>query len=288
MDFKTQAEFALAILKGNWALARIAYENQDSLREAIVNVAGIGLSLSPYEKLAFLVPRDRRVCLDVSSRGLTRLAVDSEVILWAKPELVYDNDDFEFLGVHQVPRHKYEPFKQRGQLVGGYCLAKTPDGSFLVDYMSITEIMYIRDTYSESWKAFQKDKTKTTPWHTSFYEMCKKTLVRRADKSWPKTSKSARLDLALQVSLDADGFTAVDKTPAISHGVSNSPMVPKISEMLATLKRDKLQFIQYLEEIFRRPIASIEELTEPEMEIAISTLKPLMTDSKESSRENVI
>lgn len=263
VDFKAQAEFALAILKSNPFLAGVAYNNQDSLREAIINVADVGLSLSPVSKLAYLVPRDNRVCMDVGFRGFTRLAIDGGIIVWAKPELVYDNDEFEFTGVHSLPIHKYNPFQKRGQIIGGYCASKTPDGAMLVDYMGIAEIMYIRDTYSPSYQAYLKDRNKLCSWVISFEEMCKKTLIRRSEKIWPHKSTRERLDRALAISLDADGYTKVasdtKQLPTVKSKAADS-----LRKLLKELQRAESSYIEYLSEAKRRPIKSLEDLNEQE------------------------
>src|SRR5690606_33352025 len=122
---------------------------------AINNVAAIGISLNPARKQAYLVPRDNKVCLDISYIGLVDLATQSGSIAWAKAELVFEQDEFELGAPGCAPRHKFNPFaKDRGDCIGAYVVAKTPAGDFLTDAMSIDEINAIRDR-SAAWKAYK-------------------------------------------------------------------------------------------------------------------------------------
>jgi recombination protein RecT len=103
-------------------------------------------------------------------------------------------------GFDREPTHKFNPFaKDRGEIVGVYCVAKTNHGDWVTDTMTIDEVYAIRDR-SESYKA-----GKSTPWKTDPGEMIKKTIVKRASKMWPKTD---RLDEAIH-HLNTDGGEGV-------------------------------------------------------------------------------
>lgn len=162
----------------------------DSIRKAIINVASIGLSLNPAEKLAYLVPRDGRACLDISYRGMVKIATDSGSIIWAKAMLVRKNDTFEFTGVDTKPVHTFSPFakeEDRGPIVGGYSIARLHNGDYLVDAMSMEEINKVKDS----------SKAKNGPWKTWPEEMMKKTLLRRGSKSWPTTQRFMQAEALL-------------------------------------------------------------------------------------------
>lgn len=198
LDFGQECLFARQqILKNEFTL-KTAANNPQSLRAAILNVAAIGISLNPAQQHAYLVPRDKQICLDISFRGLVKLATDSGSIKWAKAELVYSNDKFEWNGPAEVPTHKADPFGDRGELKGGYVIAKLPDDSVLVDVMTVEEINKIRDTS----KAYQR---KSGPWIDWYEEMAKKTLIKRAYKSWPQTENRKRFDHAISVLNEHEG-----------------------------------------------------------------------------------
>ncbi|MEB5392784.1 DNA recombinase, partial [Pseudomonas aeruginosa] len=73
LNFKREASFALQLLGNNSFLLGVATENPASLENAISNLAAIGISLNPATKEAYLVPRSRAVCLDISAIGLIKL-----------------------------------------------------------------------------------------------------------------------------------------------------------------------------------------------------------------------
>lgn len=202
LNFKKEATFALQLLKANDFLRSTAQGNPDSLQNAITNIAAIGISLNPATKEAYLVPRNRQVCLDISAIGLIKLATDSGSIKWAQAEIIKKNDKFKLLGVGQSPIHEVDYFADRGETIGVYAVAKTLDNDFLVTVMSIKECHDIRDR-SEAWKAFSSGKVKSCPWATDEGEMMKKTVIKRASKLWPK---SERLDAAVHVINEHEGI----------------------------------------------------------------------------------
>lgn len=198
LDFKAECLFALQQLHKNDYAMQVAEKNPNSLQAAILNVAAIGISLNPAQAHAYLVPRDERICLDISFRGFVKLATDCGAVKWAKAELVYKNDSFIYNGPNEKPTHQANIFGDRGELIGGYCIAKLPDGEVLIDTMPVAEIHKVREVS----KAYQKGKG---PWVDWYEEMCKKTLVKRAYKSWPQSSGRERLDKAVEVVNEHEG-----------------------------------------------------------------------------------
>lgn len=184
--WEKEKQYAIQLLQGNDFLASIATQSPASIQNAIINVANIGISLSPALKHAYLVPRKvnkkMAVCLDISYMGLMHLAQSSGVILWGQSKIVHANDDFELQGLSKEPLHKFNPFGDRGAVVGVYCTVKTVDGDFLTDVMTIKEVHDIRDR-SESFKK------KSGPWISDEGEMIRKTVVKRAYKYWPKCER---------------------------------------------------------------------------------------------------
>ena len=69
-----ESQFAMQIFQKNDFLTKTAIGNPVSAQNAIINVAAIGITLNPASKLAYLVPRDGMVCLDISYMGLLHLA----------------------------------------------------------------------------------------------------------------------------------------------------------------------------------------------------------------------
>ncbi|MGK9174154.1 recombinase RecT [Yokenella regensburgei] len=196
-----ESQFAIQLFQKNDFLAKTAISNPTSAQNAIINVAAIGITLNPASKLAYLVPRDGMVCLDISYMGLLHLAQSTGSIKWGQCKLVYSKDTYESNGLDSAPTHKYNAFGERGEIVGGYCTVKTPDGDYLTEEMSLAEIKATEAT----------SKAKNGPWKNFWEEMARKTIVKRASKYWPRAE---RLDNAIHVINEDEG---VFQEPVMPH-----------------------------------------------------------------------
>ncbi len=213
LKFEAEAGFALQVLSSNDYAMKIALSNKQSVVNAVTNIAAIGISLNPAKKQAYLVPRDCKICLDISYMGLLDIAQQSGAIRWGQARLVHEKDKFEMQGIDQQPLHRFDPFtKERGNVIGVYVVVKTAEGDYLTEPMSVDEVNDIRDR-SSAWRAWM-EKKKKCPWVTDPGEMTKKTVVKRAYKYWPKTD---RMDRAIDM-LDrqnGEGLAALNDEQAI-------------------------------------------------------------------------
>ena len=208
VNFPKEAQYALQIILGSEYLQKCTTE---SIRNAVINVASVGLTLNPAMKLAYLVPRDGKCCLDISYVGLIKIATDSGSILVAKAEIVRANDQFEYNGLFALPTHKFNPFhtdEVRGDIVGVYSVAKIAGGGVVVDTINRAEITKIRNV----------SKAKSGPWVTWFEEMIKKSVLKRASKTWPRTERLAAAEAILN---EHEGneidITPTGEVPALPH-----------------------------------------------------------------------
>lgn len=179
VNFKREAMFALQTINGSEYLQKCSPE---SVFNALINVASVGLTLSPAEKLAYLVPRKGVCCLDISYRGMVKIATDSGGVAAVTAEIVREADEFEWFDKFTRPRHRFDPFapaEQRGDIRGVYCMAVLSSGITQVEALSMQEITKIRT----------KSKAKDGPWFDWPEEMMKKSVVRRASKMWPHSER---------------------------------------------------------------------------------------------------
>jgi recombination protein RecT len=281
VNYVKEASFALQILTEKEFTANTAIGNQDSLKRAIINVAAIGLSLDPVKKLAYLVPRGKQICLDISYRGYVQLAVEVGAIKWAVAEVVREKDEYLYQGMGREPIHKFDPFGDRGEIRGAYCLAKTHDSEFILTQMNNDEILSIRDR-SDSFKS-----GKSGPWQTDTTEMIKKTVIKRAAKSWPMidTRSQARFEQAIDVTNDID--FSQNEAPAIeSKSSKRHHQVDIIRAYLKTLKRTEEKYIPHLEIVNNREIKRIEDLTDIELNQAVIMLEDLVGKQKQKEAVN--
>lgn len=183
VNYDKESIFAMqALMKTDYAM-KVANENPQSVHLAMINVASTGLTLNPANAYAYLVPRDGQIVLDISYKGLIKIATDSGAIVWARADIVYEKDSFTYHGPASVPDHTADPFsKDRGEVIGCYCIAKTKDGDILTEVMDMAEIAKIRD------KSMAYAKKKSGPWVDWFGQMVKKAIIKRASKTWPYTN----------------------------------------------------------------------------------------------------
>lgn len=235
LDFAKESEFAMMQLLKNDYTLDVARQNPDSLYAAISSVASIGISLSPADKMAFLVPRkvkgQQAICLDISYVGLCKLATDSGRVQYIKAELVYANDNYDYKGFDVDPNFSANPFEDRGELVGVYAKAVlTPvDGvtSVLVENMAISEVFAIRDD-TEAYKAVLKKygtdsyQFKNLGWVKYEGEFVKKTVLKRITKTLPKSDGSEQLSEAIHVINQHEGIEFEEKKslPKIEYTVA--------------------------------------------------------------------
>jgi len=224
--FDNEKGFAIQILQNNAYLMKVATENPNSLQQAFTNIAAIGLSLNPAKKQAYLIARTvktpngqfvSKIFIEPSYVGLCDLCTMSGTIDWLQSGVVYANDSFMDNGPGNRPTHQYNAFsKERGEFAGVYCTAKTVKGDYLTTIMTAEEVIGIRER-SEAVKAFRGPNPKGNggPWLTDFEEMAKKSVVRRAYKMLPKTAESERMDNAVMLSNENEGFDALVSSPPL-------------------------------------------------------------------------
>lgn len=197
--WQKELNFAIQLLGKNKYLDDMAWSNTQSLKNAIVNVSAIGISLNPALKHAYLVPRDKSICLDISYMGLLHLACMSGSIMWGQAKIVRANDTYTSQGIDKAPEHKFNAFGDRGGIVGVYCTVKTCDGDYLTEEMSLDAVYDIRNRSM----AYKKN---SGPWLTDPEKMIRKTVVKCASSYWPKVD---RLDTAIHM-LNTENEEGID------------------------------------------------------------------------------
>lgn len=253
-----EMNYAIQLLTANQYAAGIAVKNPVSVQNALRNASAIGISLNPANKHAYLVPRSGAICLDISYMGLMHLAQSTGSIEWGQAKLVYQADTYVNQGIDKAPLHQYPAFGSRGDLVGAYCTVKTSTGAYLTEEMSIEQLMKVKER-SES------GKQNKGPWHSDKEEMCRKTVVKRAAKYWPKVD---RLNQAVEY-LNTDGGEGVSHDAPVKD-VSPISLESEafLTDYYNAMNDDaKPRFMAWLR------VESIAQLTEESAQRAIKALK---------------
>lgn len=228
INFDREAGFAIQQLGKNDYMMKAAQNNRQAVVDAVTNVAAIGISLNPAKKQAYLVPRDNKICLDISYMGLMDLAQATGSVKWAQAALVHAADTFALNGLDKAPSHTFNPFdKERGGVVGVYVTIKTVHDEYLTHTMTIEDAYAIRDR-SSAWKS-----SKSGPWKTDEGEMIKKTCVKQAYKYWPKTE---RLETAIH-HLNTENGEGLAVLAEESQKGAVIPATPRLDDLGITRER---------------------------------------------------
>lgn len=213
LNYGDEEIFAMQMLAKNPFVLKTANANPRSVQFAMINVASTGLTLNPAMGYAYLVPRDGAIVLDISYKGLIKIATDAGSIEWVRAECVHEMDDFTYYGPAAAPTIVTNPFKPRGEIVGAYCIAKTIKGDILTEAMDMDAILKVRDAST----AYTKGNVGSRgPWESYFSEMCRKAVIKRARKTWPYSDQNERLAKAVEIANVAEGgyvFENTESTP---------------------------------------------------------------------------
>lgn len=235
VNYGDEEIFAMQLLTKNDYVMKVANAAPNSVQLAMINVASTGLTLNPAMGYAYLVPRDGMIMLDISYKGLIKIATDAGAILWARAECVHENDRFEYRGPAAMPNIACDPFRDRGEIIGVYCIAKTTDGDILTEVMDRAAIEVIR---SKS-QAYTRGKPgQKGPWEDFFSEMCRKAVIKRARKTWPMTDRSDRMAKAVEIANAAEGGYVFEHE-SVSSGTGVGEKTPEQLEIEAARRRDQ-------------------------------------------------
>ena len=258
VDFGAEANYAMQLLYANDFALKIALGNPVSVQNALRNASAIGISLNPANKHAYLVPRKGSICLDISYMGLLHLAMSTGSIEFGQAKLVYEKDTYENVGIDKPPVHKSNTFGDRGNLVGVYCVVRTNTGAYLTEEMTIDEVNQIKGR-SESGKSGKG------PWVTDYFEMVRKTVIKRASKYWPKVDRlNTAIDLLNTEGEEGISFNhqkQVDQKPEI--------IINPIDSIKASLERQgkaMQSFLEWASKMVKREVKAIDDLSDAELQ----------------------
>lgn len=152
---------------------------RQSLYSAAMKCAQDGLL--PDGRQAALVPFKDQVQYMPMTAGILQKVRNSGELASISPQVVFENDEFEFWvdekGEHL--KHKPKLTGDRGAAKFAYAVATTKDGSAYIEVMSSEEIEQVRQV------SRAKD---SGPWRDWPGEMWKKTVIRRLSKRLPMST----------------------------------------------------------------------------------------------------
>lgn len=157
--------------------------DRNSLYAAIMTAAQLGLLPDYQLGECYFIPRKGKVYCDPGYRGLLKLARQGD-IGHVEAELVYDNDRVEFLLGDNSRLTIEVNWRDRGELVAGYALAKYRDGTICARRVMMKEEIDAVRARSQN--------ASGPAWTNDYEEMARKTVLRRLSKYLPLTVDAQR------------------------------------------------------------------------------------------------
>lgn len=179
---------------------------------AMMTAAQLGVEPNTPLGQAYLIPYRNHgvdeVQFQLGYKGMIDLAYRSGQVSTIQAEAVYENDTFEYcLGLE--PKLEHIPASaDRGDATHYYAVVRMKDGGYCFNVMSKSDVENHAKKYSKAYGGF-------SPWKTSFDEMAKKTVLKRALKYAPMKSDFVRAvvqDETIKTTMDEDMYTVVDAT----------------------------------------------------------------------------
>lgn len=180
-----------------------------TVARSIIEAAQLGLEPTGTLGGAYLVPfrnkrSGRKECqLIIGYRGMVELARRSGEVATVEARVVREADEFEYAyGLEPTLVHRPALDGDPGKLAHVYAIARFRSGAPQFDVMSAAEVEVIRRRSRASDEG---------PWVTDYFEMAKKTIVRRLAKLLPLTIE-AREALAREDEWEGESRPAAPAT----------------------------------------------------------------------------
>jgi recombination protein RecT len=155
---------------------------------AVAQACSMGLPPNTPLGLSYLVPFKGQCQLIPGYKGLIRLAIQSGEVRSIDTRVVYKDYTFELAyGLEEKLVHvpKLDAEQKDENIIGAYAIAKLTNGEKKFEFMSRAQIDAIR-------ARSQSAKGSSSPWHTDFAEMCRKTVSKRICKTIPLSEENLR------------------------------------------------------------------------------------------------
>ena len=186
----TPERFTRIVMSAISTTPKLAETTPQSFLGAMMTAAQLGLEPNTPLGQAYLLPYKNKGVLEtqfqLGYKGLIDLAYRSGEVSIIQAHEVHENDEFSYsFGLNPQLNHK-PALRDRGEVICYYAMFRTKDGGFGFEVMSKEDIEAHARRYSQSYSS------DFSPWKTSFDEMAKKTVLKKALKYAPMKSDFVR------------------------------------------------------------------------------------------------
>ena len=238
--------------------------SKESIFRSLKEAAAYGLELNGMLGQAYLIPYNVKgvmTCsLQLGYKGLIALARRSNTIKTIAAEPIHENDIFEVeLGMGRKLSHKIDIMKERGEIIGYYCLVELCNGGSQFKVMSKKDVENHRNKFSKAYDP----KDSSNIWNKNFDAMALKTVVIQALKLCPISIE------AMDAVIKDERADLKDITDDVEYTVSDAPAetteTPAIEEPKEQPKEPKPETKK---EPVQQPSFEEMEMTDEEMAAA--------------------
>jgi len=149
--------------------------------------------------------REWQACFQMGWKGYRQLFYNHPLALPLEMHPIYEKDHFEYeYGLDSKIIHKPAPLNvtDKGKVLGYYAIARMRNGGYSFSVMSVAEVIKIAEKYSDSYKAYLKNRDKaikegkdpdkvytSSKWVQDIDPMGLKTVARRALDQMPMSTE---------------------------------------------------------------------------------------------------
>lgn len=162
---------------------------------SVIQASQLGLETNTPSGHAYLIPYGRECQLIIGYRGMIELAYRSKQIVKLIAREVRDGDEFAYSYgtdeyIHHVPSNDTD--RDKKELTHVYAVARVRDGEHVFVVLTKSEVDARKQRSASA-------KSGSSPWHTDYVAMAKKTAIRAISAFIPQSPELARAE-ALDVS----------------------------------------------------------------------------------------
>lgn len=205
---------------------------QTAILVCIQKALQLGLAFGGSIPQCYLVPFKGKPQLIITYAGYRNIALsDPPVIVDCNIQLVYSRDKWQLdlangiIKMHEVGSETVMENGSRGEIQGGYWRVLGVNGIVTAGYMSIADIISIRDNTPA-----YKNGGSSDAWEKNFSMMCEKTIGKRALKPYALFKES--LAIAMEVEESGAGYE-YDEQPEQSEPIDRTPPKKDIADRVA-------------------------------------------------------
>lgn len=158
---------------------------QQSIGLSMLKAAASGLDVG---RECHLIPYGQDCQFQLDYKGLATMLRRSGVVADVHSDIVCEGDEFSYCyGTGSHLKHK-PARRDRGQVTEVYSYVRFKDGSESFEVMSVDDVNYVRDTFSQGYK-YAKSKNMDHPWISSWEAMACKTVFKKHSKWLPLSAE---------------------------------------------------------------------------------------------------